>query len=61
MIYKNVSVGRYFALMGITKQMCEDGKTPEEIALEIGHPIEEVLECVKLMKDNDILRTKQNK
>ncbi len=61
MIYKNESVGRYFVLMGITKKMCEDGKTPEEIALKIEHPIEEVLECVKLINDNDILRTKQNK
>lgn len=58
MIYKNESVGQYFVLTGITKQMCEDGKTPEEIALEIEHPIEEVLECIKLMNDNDILRTK---
>lgn len=58
MIYKNVSVGRYFVLVGMTKKMCEDGKTPSEIALEIGQPIEEVLECVKLINDNILKRTK---
>lgn len=60
MIYKNESIERYCMMVGMTKRMHNDGKTPDEIALKVKHPISEVLECIVMIKNNELRRLKNN-